>query len=1077
MAKSKKIFLLIAMIFALAFVSLGASFAVNTYADGTSLSQISESNFTVTGVSIRVNNDEIGPGVKFHVDMDKTAFESISTNGKLNDDVKTYVLVLPEVLLAEGETIKTTSSKQVLVIDTTDVWFTLDADTMESVAVLYGIPDKYFGVNLAAISYVQVGENKVYSTERDGVSMSYVAQCELDNPNTTLDGTKLQELKDTYLKEYVVTYVVDGEETSLDPIVSGKLIEEPTAPVKENNAFLGWYINDGATKWNFNKNTVSQNVKLYAKWVDTTLNVNLADNYFTGDEINLATTVSEGLTLKVAVNENEVTETTLTLTEAGAYAIKYEVMLDGKVVNTATKTINVYAKEDGNITYFNQPIGLQSIGSLNGCGANITSTNTIDGEGYALDAYLWSPGYWPTITLTNPFVTNLNEVDENGDYLYNYVYFFAMADSSGTSISLHSAAGTLLTKDVWTRILMVRNGTSFTYNGSEVFGYAEDGITANNITGLRITFDTHLESVQTHTYVSALRAVKSLPQLDVEFDSLYFTGDEIDLTPSLTDGYTVKTFVNGEETDSLVANEGGNYTVTYKVFNGNVLCDIVNKTVFVTQKEDGNVTYFNKSFGGSSVGSFNGLNAGVTTAYKYGDEEYSLEAYLQAPGFWPTLKINNPFIKNLNATDENGEYLYDYVYFYAYTTAQKTNIHVESSAMSNYLVANQWNLMLLVRYGDTFNFCGNNVFAGTVTASDITGMQILFNTHEETAYTSVYLSRIMAVKQLPSQIMTVEEDNVTYYNQPAGIAYAKTNAGKLSITNEKTLPGEDYSLKFESPLQSGGYVYFLLANPAISNISQYKYLYFSYYTENAGITSTPGAQWTAKSDNSAGSWKKIVMTNDGNGNFVADGVNAAGIAGGNVDGLNMYFYASTDVVIYISAIRAGNVIKEHNAVINLSTRSSKNEVGNPNALAYGATKTYLHGDDEYVTEFYATTAGVQPTIYLTAPSITNLNVTDENGEYLYDYVYFYVYSTGNATKLGIHYAAGVTVLENGVWTRIVLTRNGNTFYHEGQNIWQTADVTAENITGTQMCFNMTGETAQTSVFMTSWIACKTLPTA
>lgn len=47
-------------------------------------------------------------------------------------------------------------------------------------------------------------------------------------------------------------------------IVDGNKATAPSTPTKQNNAFVGWYLGD--QKWDFDKNTVTENITLVAKW-------------------------------------------------------------------------------------------------------------------------------------------------------------------------------------------------------------------------------------------------------------------------------------------------------------------------------------------------------------------------------------------------------------------------------------------------------------------------------------------------------------------------------------------------------------------------------------------------------------------------------------------------------------------------------------------------------------------------------------------------------------------------------------------------------------------------------------------
>lgn len=65
---------------------------------------------------------------------------------------------------------------------------------------------------------------------------------------------------------YEVTFDFDGGYVTSGKqyVITGGKITEPTSPSKTSHRFLGWYLGD--EEWDFNKNTVTQNVTLKAKW-------------------------------------------------------------------------------------------------------------------------------------------------------------------------------------------------------------------------------------------------------------------------------------------------------------------------------------------------------------------------------------------------------------------------------------------------------------------------------------------------------------------------------------------------------------------------------------------------------------------------------------------------------------------------------------------------------------------------------------------------------------------------------------------------------------------------------------------
>ncbi len=65
--------------------------------------------------------------------------------------------------------------------------------------------------------------------------------------------------------EYVVTF--EGAELEAVKVVSGEKLTKPTDPVKEGYTFTGWYKDEAkTTKWDFDNDTVTADVTLYAGW-------------------------------------------------------------------------------------------------------------------------------------------------------------------------------------------------------------------------------------------------------------------------------------------------------------------------------------------------------------------------------------------------------------------------------------------------------------------------------------------------------------------------------------------------------------------------------------------------------------------------------------------------------------------------------------------------------------------------------------------------------------------------------------------------------------------------------------------
>lgn len=94
--------------------------------------------------------------------------------------------------------------------------------------------------------------------KRDVVPMAYYILEKVDEEEPTPEPTT-----------YTVTFDSDGG-TSIDPqtVEEGGKVTKPTDPTKTGNTFDGWYGDIGlSTPWDFDSDTVTENITLHAKWV------------------------------------------------------------------------------------------------------------------------------------------------------------------------------------------------------------------------------------------------------------------------------------------------------------------------------------------------------------------------------------------------------------------------------------------------------------------------------------------------------------------------------------------------------------------------------------------------------------------------------------------------------------------------------------------------------------------------------------------------------------------------------------------------------------------------------------------
>jgi len=87
---------------------------------------------------------------------------------------------------------------------------------------------------------------------------------------------------------YTVTFDSQGGSAVVSQTVEQDAkVTEPTVPTKTDYAFGGWYKESGCTNaWNFDTDTVTANVTLYAKWITSVHNIT-QDTYYTAIQLAL----------------------------------------------------------------------------------------------------------------------------------------------------------------------------------------------------------------------------------------------------------------------------------------------------------------------------------------------------------------------------------------------------------------------------------------------------------------------------------------------------------------------------------------------------------------------------------------------------------------------------------------------------------------------------------------------------------------------------------------------------------------------------------------------------------------------
>jgi uncharacterized repeat protein (TIGR02543 family) len=91
---------------------------------------------------------------------------------------------------------------------------------------------------------------------------------------TTCDGSGISGMAELTVSESTLYYTItfdSGEGSSVDSqnVKEGDYITEPNDPEKEGYTFEGWYIDETYyTSWDFDSDTVSENMTLYAEWTE-----------------------------------------------------------------------------------------------------------------------------------------------------------------------------------------------------------------------------------------------------------------------------------------------------------------------------------------------------------------------------------------------------------------------------------------------------------------------------------------------------------------------------------------------------------------------------------------------------------------------------------------------------------------------------------------------------------------------------------------------------------------------------------------------------------------------------------------
>lgn len=266
--------ILIVMLSIAAVFCFSPAISVKTTGFAASETVASESDFSVLGGAVKVK-DSRGAGVKFHVAMTENYFKTYGTinsdgSGTLKSGVKTGTLLLPYHLTNGNDLVVSGTGYGATVSDsdTSGVWekVTLGGTTyMQSVVYLYNIPSTDYGTEVSVRGYVYDGTSYVYTAQENGISMSFVANAELNDGSSELTADEKANLKTTYLNK-AVKYHVEGAVTEETVDYLGTVVDCPTIgdTLADGSKFYGWTLRDGTKVVNVDSTRVKNPKDLYA---------------------------------------------------------------------------------------------------------------------------------------------------------------------------------------------------------------------------------------------------------------------------------------------------------------------------------------------------------------------------------------------------------------------------------------------------------------------------------------------------------------------------------------------------------------------------------------------------------------------------------------------------------------------------------------------------------------------------------------------------------------------------------------------------------------------------------------------
>ena len=255
-------------------------------------------------------------GIRFAVALEGNEsegglFKDLTSEGAFKDNVTVGGVVAPSDLFTGDLTTETVLADSQTVAPVTFEYGDFkqgkneEAGYMLAYVTLYNFEAGIYNRDFTVRAYYVVDGVKTYSEPRTAC-MAEIAKTAIEAGDENAD--KLQE----YLKNYKVSFMVDGEELSATAVKYGEKIDETDVPVATEGDY-GWFVDDTyKTRFDFNAE-ITGTTKVYGKILTTAdltngLFTNLEESYtYSNGSLKQAVpaTAENGLaTLNVAPGEN-----------------------------------------------------------------------------------------------------------------------------------------------------------------------------------------------------------------------------------------------------------------------------------------------------------------------------------------------------------------------------------------------------------------------------------------------------------------------------------------------------------------------------------------------------------------------------------------------------------------------------------------------------------------------------------------------------------------------------------------------------------------------------------------------------